>query len=101
MNDIAYSIAPGDVDPEFTGIMTTDAPVGTTDIIAAYRQIIERAHAHGVAVFGATLTPHGGSGSSTPDGEAARQHVNDWIRSSEAFDAVLDFDAGYGSPWSA
>lgn len=45
MNDIAYSIAPGDVDPEFAGIMTTDAPVGTADVIAAYWQIIERARA--------------------------------------------------------
>jgi lysophospholipase L1-like esterase len=98
MNDIAYSIAPGDVDPEFAGIMTTDAPIGTADVIAAYRQIVERAHAHGVAVFGATLTPYGGSGSSTPDGEAARQHVNDWIRSSGAFDAVLDFDAVWRDP---
>jgi len=95
-NDIAYSIAPGDVDPELAGIMTTDAPVGTADLIAAYRQIIERAHAHGVAVFGATLTPYGGS--STPDGEAARQRVNDWIRGSGAFDAVLDFDAVWRDP---
>jgi hypothetical protein len=39
MNDIAYSIAPGDADPEFAGIMTTDAPVGTADVIAAYREI--------------------------------------------------------------
>jgi hypothetical protein len=38
MNDIAYSIAPGDADPEFAGIMTTDAPVGTADVIAAYRE---------------------------------------------------------------
>lgn len=98
MNDIAFSVAPADVDPEFAGIMTTDAPVGTADVIAAYRQVIERAHAHGVAVFGATLTPYGGSGASTPDGEAARQHVNDWIRHSGAFDAVLDFDAVWRDP---
>jgi lysophospholipase L1-like esterase len=98
MNDITYSIAPGNVDPEFAGIMTTDAPVGTEDLIAAYRQIIGRAHAHGVAVFGATLTPIGGSGSSTPDGEAARRRVNDWIRRSGAFDAVLDFDAVWRDP---
>jgi lysophospholipase L1-like esterase len=97
-NDIAYSIAPGDVDPELAGIMTTDAPVGTADLIAAYRQITERAHAHGAAVFGATLTPYGGSGSSTPDGEAARQQVNDWIRGSRAFDALLDFDAVWRDP---
>jgi lysophospholipase L1-like esterase len=98
MNDITYSIAPGDVDPEFAEIMKTDAPVGTADLIAAYRQIIERAHAHGATVFGATLTPIGGSGSSTPDGEAARQRVNNWIRSSGAFDAVLDFDAVWRDP---
>ena len=98
MNDIAYSIAPGAVDPELAGMMPTDTPVGTADIIAAYRQIIERAHAHGVAVFGATLTPYGGSSSSTPGGEAARQHVNGWIWSSGAFDAVLDFDAVWRDP---
>jgi lysophospholipase L1-like esterase len=97
-NDIAFSIAPGGVNPEFAGIMTTDAPVGTADLIAAYRQIIERAHAHGIAVFGATITPNGGWGSSTLAGEAARQRVNDWIRSSGAFDAVLDFDAAWRDP---
>jgi lysophospholipase L1-like esterase len=97
-NDIAYSIAPGDVDPELAGIMTTDAPVGTADLIAAYQQITERAHAHGAAVSGATLTPYGGSGSSTPDGEAARQQVNDWIRGSRAFDALLDFNAVWRDP---
>jgi len=56
MNDIAHSIAPGDVDPEFAGIMTTDAPVGTADVIAAYRQIIERAHAHGWQVRPASIS---------------------------------------------
>jgi lysophospholipase L1-like esterase len=98
MNDITYSIAPGDVDPEFAGIMTSAVPAGTADVIAAYRQIIERALARGVAVFGATLTPCGGSGSSTPDGEAARQHVNGCIRNSGAFDAVFDFDAVWRDP---
>ncbi|MBK3567079.1 SGNH/GDSL hydrolase family protein [Streptomyces sp. MBT62] len=97
-NDIAYSIAPGAGNPEFAWMMPTDAPVGTADLIAAYRQIIDRAHAHGVAVFGATLTPYGGSDAGTPDGEAARRHVNDWIRSSGAFDAVLDFDAVWRDP---
>jgi hypothetical protein len=61
-------------------------------------EVIACSIAPGVAVFGATLTPYGGSGSSTPDGEAARQHVNDWIRSSGAFDAVLDFDAVWRDP---
>lgn len=98
MNDITYSIAPSDGDLEFPEIMTTDAPIGTQDVIAAYRQIIDRAHAHGVTVLGATLTPIGGSDPSTPDGEAARQHVNAWIRTSEVFDAVLDLDAVWRDP---
>ena len=86
------------MDPEFAGIMTTDAPVGTADVLAAYQQITERARAHAMAVFGATLTPYGGSGASTPGGEAARQYVNGWIRNSGAFDAVLDFDAVWRDP---
>lgn len=64
------------------------------DLIAAYDQIITRAHAVGIKVFGATLLPFGGNGFDDPAGfrEAARQTVNEWIRTSRAFDAVLDFD---------
>jgi lysophospholipase L1-like esterase len=64
------------------------------DLIAAYDQIITRAHAVGIQVFGATLLPFGGNGFDDPAGfrEAARQTVNEWIRTGGAFDAVLDFD---------
>lgn len=98
MNDIAYSIAPGPIAPEFAAIMTTDAKIGTDDLLAAYRQLIDRAHANGITAFGATLTPVGGSTSATQKGEKARQQVNDWIRTSGAFDAVLDFDAVWRDP---
>jgi lysophospholipase L1-like esterase len=66
------------------------------DLIAAYDQIIIRAHAQGIKVFGATLLPFGGNtGYDDPDGyrEAARQMVNQWIRTSHHFDSVIDFDA--------
>jgi lysophospholipase L1-like esterase len=64
------------------------------DLISAYEQIIARAHARGVRVYGATLLPFGGAaGYFTPDGEADRQRVNDWIRASGRFDGVIDFDA--------
>ena len=64
------------------------------DIIAAYDQIIVRCHAHGIRVYGATILPFEGSeGYFTPDGEADRQAVNEWIRTSGRFDAVIDFDA--------
>jgi lysophospholipase L1-like esterase len=64
------------------------------DIIAAYEQIVVRAHTHGIRVYGATLLPFGGHGGyDTPEGEADRQRVNEWIRTDGRFDAVIDFDA--------
>ncbi|HEV2778428.1 MAG TPA: SGNH/GDSL hydrolase family protein [Actinophytocola sp.] len=66
------------------------------DLIAAYEQIIVRTHAHGIRVYGATLLPFGGNtGYDDAAGlrEATRQTVNDWIRTSHRFDAVIDFDA--------
>ncbi len=71
------------------------------DLIAAFQQIITRAHAAGIKVYGATITPFGGNNPyDDPTGfrEAARQTVNAWIRTSHAFDAVLDFDAAVRDP---
>jgi lysophospholipase L1-like esterase len=62
------------------------------DVIAAHKQIIERAHARGLKIFGATLTPFYGAAYYTEVGEAKRQAVNQWIRTSKAYDAVIDFD---------
>ncbi len=72
------------------------------DLIGAYQQIIERADAHDIKVYGATILPFGGSFYDDPDGfrESARQTVNRWIRTSRRFDAVLDFDAAVRDPAS-
>lgn len=67
-------------------------------LLTAYRQIIERVHARGLRVYGATLPPFGGSQYGGDEREAARQTVNDWIRRSGAFDAVIDFDAALRDP---
>lgn len=68
-------------------------------IIAAYRQIIERAHAQGIKVMGATLTGFAGpTYSPTERGEADRAAINDWVRNSGAFDAVVDFDRTIRDP---
>lgn len=68
-------------------------PAATTqDLIAAYRQMIVRAHSHDIQVIGATIMPFGGSFYDTAEGEVQRQEVNHWIRTSEEFDAVIDFD---------
>jgi lysophospholipase L1-like esterase len=57
-------------------------------IIAGHKQIIERARAAGLKIYGGTLTPAGSTGTR----EANRQAVNEWIRTSGAYDAVIDFD---------
>lgn len=62
------------------------------DLIGAYQQVINRAHAKGIKVFGATLLPIGNSVKYTVTNEATRQAVNTWVRQSGQFDAVLDFE---------
>jgi lysophospholipase L1-like esterase len=69
------------------------------DIIGAYEQIVTRAHAHGIRVYGATLLPFEGAANYfTADGEADRQRINAWIRTGGRFDAVIDFDAATRDP---
>ncbi len=64
------------------------------DVIAAFEQIVVRAHARGIRVHGATILPYEGAANYfTVDGEADRQTVNAWIRTSGVFDGVIDFDA--------
>jgi lysophospholipase L1-like esterase len=69
------------------------------DIIAGYKQLIERAHAHGFTIIGATLTPFEDTfagrpleGYYDPEKEMKRAAVNEWIRNGGGFDAVIDFD---------
>ncbi len=63
------------------------------ELIAGHRQLIDRARARGLRIFGATLTPFEGAAYWTPEGEAKRQALNTWIKTSGAYDAVLDFAA--------
>lgn len=71
------------------GINDSSTTVFQADsIIAGLNQIVERAHELGLTIYGATLTPAGSTGIR----EANRQAVNAWIRTSGAFDAVIEFD---------
>jgi len=72
--------------------------VSADEIIGAQKQLIDRAHLHGVKVVGATLLPYGGASYYSEKGEAVRQAVNQWIRSGGAYDAVVDFDAKLRDP---
>lgn len=66
--------------------------VSAEQLIAALNQIIDRAHARGIKVIGATLTPYQGAGYYTEDGEKIREAENDFIRKSGRFDGVIDFE---------
>jgi lysophospholipase L1-like esterase len=69
--------------------------VTADEIIAGHKQLIARAHERGLKIYGGTLTPFEGTtfpGYYTAAGEVKRQAVNNWIRTSRAFDAVIDFD---------
>jgi lysophospholipase L1-like esterase len=69
-------------------------------VIASYQQIVARAHSHGLLVYGATITPFADSAYYylDPMNEEDRQAVNQWIRASGHFDAVIDFDATLRDP---
>jgi lysophospholipase L1-like esterase len=69
-------------------------------VLASYEQIVLRAHAHGLRVFGATITPYVGSDYYHPGplSETDRQAVNAWIRAAGHFDAVIDFDGVVKDP---
>ena len=76
-----------------------DNPTPTAeDLIAAHKQLIEQAHARGLKVFGATLTPFWGAAYYTETGEAKRQALNEWIRTGKGYDGVIDFDKATRDP---
>ena len=85
----------------FAGSVVPDSPrVTAEELIAGYRQLVGKAHAAGVKIYGGTLLPFEGAGSGyfTPDKEQVRQAVNAWIRTSGIFDGVVDFDAAVRDP---
>lgn len=100
INDIGISFAPRSDTGPLAAFMKAfaGAPVSADDIIAGYRQMIARAHERGVKIYAATITPYGGAATDSAEGEKARQSVNAWIRTSGAFDGVLDFDAVWRDP---
>jgi lysophospholipase L1-like esterase len=84
INDIGFSESIGPLTAPHTN-------VSAAQIIAGYVQMIAEAHAAGIEIFGATLTPFRGARYWTPRGEAKRDEINHWILTSRAFDGVIDF----------
>jgi lysophospholipase L1-like esterase len=100
LGDIGISFAPRDDGGPITEFLKSfpGAPITADDVIAGHRQLIARAHGHGVKIYAATLTPSGNDDMYSPEGESARQAINAWIRTSGAYDGVLDFDAVWRDP---
>jgi lysophospholipase L1-like esterase len=80
------------------GINDIYAGATADELIDGYRQLIARVHASGRCIVGGTITPVGGSFVYTPEKEAARQAVNNFIRTSGEFDGFVDFDAATRDP---
>lgn len=80
-------------------IGTANATMTTaTNLITAFTEFAQKAHARGLRIFCATITPFGGSFYYSPEREQIRQFLNSWIRTNTVFDAVLDFDAAVRDP---
>jgi lysophospholipase L1-like esterase len=92
INDIGYSLDPN------SGCTAPNTKVSAAQIIAGYQRIITAAHAAGLTIFGATMTPFQGSTYYSAAGEKKRETVNHWIRTSGAFDGVIDFDRAVRDP---
>ncbi|QYD69332.1 SGNH/GDSL hydrolase family protein [Paraburkholderia edwinii] len=73
---------------------TPHTQVTAASLIEGYRRVIAAAHARGIRVIGATLTP----ASLPPQRESTRLAVNEWIRTGRAYDGVVDFDAALRDP---
>ena len=75
-----------------------NAMATTEGIKEVWTKIVEEAHERGIKVFGATVTPVRGNGYYSPDHEAGRTALNEWIRTSGVFDGVIDFDKMVADP---
>lgn len=91
INDIGFS-------QQRTARTRPHTDVSAAQMIAGYEQLIAQAHALGLKIFGATLTPFRGARYWTPAGEAKREAVNHWIETSGAFDGVINFARAVADP---
>lgn len=82
----------------FEGVNDIGGGTTETTITNALARFVDKAHARNLLAYGATITPFGGNSYYTTSHEAARQAVNNWIRTSGKYDAVIDFDAIVRNP---
>lgn len=97
VNDIGNRFPPGGQgSPFFAGF--DQPPITVEQMIAGYKQLIDRAHEKGIQVIGSPIGPYKGAGYWSEEGEAARQRINDWILKGGAFDAIVRLDTAFADP---
>ncbi|MEU6145053.1 SGNH/GDSL hydrolase family protein [Streptomyces sp. NPDC047081] len=82
----------------FEGINDLLAKATAGQVTAGLRELADRAHARGLRALAATILPCGGRAGCTAEVDAERTAVNDWLRTTDLFDGVLDFDAVIRDP---
>lgn len=84
--------AVNDLGSSWNGVQTAER------IIDVYKEIIDEAHQKGIRVYGATITPFKGNNYYSADHEKGRSTLNEWIRTTEQLDGVIDFDLAVRNP---
>jgi lysophospholipase L1-like esterase len=82
----------------FIGVNDINGNQSAANLIAAYTQLANRAHARNILAYGATITPFGGNSYYTPAHETTRTNINTWFRTNTIYDGVIDFDAAVRDP---
>jgi lysophospholipase L1-like esterase len=96
VNDIGNRWGVRSGGPQLPGL---DQPQITVEqMIAGYKQLVDRAHAAGIKVIGSPIGPYKGASYWSEEGEAARQRINDWILNSGTFDATVRLDTAFADP---
>ncbi|MEH3106940.1 MAG: SGNH/GDSL hydrolase family protein [Sphingomonas fennica] len=97
VNDLGNRFGPADASR--AAVFGPDQPPLTVEqMIAGYRQIVARAHEKGIRVIASPIGPYKGAGYWSPEGEAARKRINDWILTGGAFDGIVRFDTAFADP---
>ena len=97
VNDIGNRFGTrGPNQPNFPDLDQPDITV--EQMIAGYKQLIERSHEKGIKVIGSPIGPYKGASYWSEEGEQARQQINDWILNGGAFDAIVRIDTAFADP---
>ncbi len=98
VNDLGMQFGPKRTDGPGALPGLDQTPITVEQMIAGYKQLIARAHLHGIKVIGSPIGPYKGASYWSEEGEAARQTINDWIVHGGAFDGVIRLDTAFADP---